>query len=1191
MKLRFNLLPITLLFIQSLALHAQTNISLNKLLKGDTAYGFSVKAVYLNASSQAMGARFVHTLTGFTIDLLQIESVPQAFIYANSFPTSDKGEPHTQEHLLITKGNKGRDLSMAKDMSVSNYNAFTSQLHTAYHFYTGAGPDVFYSLFEKYMDALLKPNYSDEEVHREVRNWGVVESPDKTLRLQEKGSVYMEMLTGTDNPDNLLYYHMIDMLYGKPHPLSLNSGGDPAGIRILNEKDISAFHKNNYWLGNMGAIISLPSSIPVSEALIKMNQICKNLDNGSDDHPKKSADLSESLHPAETGTIRVVPVPTDDLTKSGSMYFAYPPLLILSISEYMELDNFMTAFAGDPSSTLNKVFVDSKTKLPNMDAQDVSYAVDNFGEAIHPVIISITGIKPEYLTKEKAELTRTRILEQLKIIAAYPDHSPELMNFNKRVENSLVSTVRYYNYMLNNPPRFGYRNTGDAWYDLFFQLSQTSDFKKSLVFTSQIDSIKKRMAGGANIWREDLAKWRLISVSPYVLFSKASPALKAEEENEAKQRADEEVKRLEKMYNFHDEQQAIRHYQMLYDSNTIALERLSQSGHIKFIDNPPLTRDDQLIYNQKKILGKIPALNVVFNNMTNATAGIAISLNSVKENQLVLLAMLPELLTQTGYIKNGQAISYDEMQQEIQNQIQSLTSYFTTSVNTGRAELIVKASGNNASESIRAVEWMGNVLYHPNWEPGNLSRIRDLINQTLSELRNKMLGNEERWIGDPITAYRRQDQPLVLATSSFLTREHNIFRLKWMLKDSGNPEDGLAIHSFLTSLQNASTKRKDMAELLDFMRSENPALSDSSLSKNPVAKLFLQLAPFPKSVAREAANDLAQISINMPDSSLDVDWKYLCGVIRYGLEQGPIKTLEMLNSLRKGLLNENGSRVFLIGSAQTDSILTSALDKLVSDFNQSEFVQYIYSSGRIIDGRLKERLHTSEPVIFAGLINPDSKTGVMSNSAPLFRLTDTSRDQLLNYLATELYAGSGSQSVYARVISSGLSYGGGIGPLQAAGRYSFSVQKTPELQQTLQFVINELKHASYDSSMLGHVLSLAVSGIRSPDNYDLRGEQMSFDLTEGSNPEIIRAFRTAILKLGKEPGVMKEIYSRKDQVNEMVLPGYGIPSSQVMGGSFFVIGPEHQMALYEAYLKSSSNGPNTKLYRLYPRDFWMVEKN
>ena len=65
-----------------------------------------------------MGARFIHEKTGFTLDLLQIESVPQVFFYVNTFPVSDRGEPHTQEHLLITKGNKGHQINTREGMSL-----------------------------------------------------------------------------------------------------------------------------------------------------------------------------------------------------------------------------------------------------------------------------------------------------------------------------------------------------------------------------------------------------------------------------------------------------------------------------------------------------------------------------------------------------------------------------------------------------------------------------------------------------------------------------------------------------------------------------------------------------------------------------------------------------------------------------------------------------------------------------------------------------------------------------------------------------------------------------------------------------------------------------------------------------------------------------------------------------------------
>jgi len=54
------------------------------------------------------------------------------------------------------------------------------------------------------------------------------------------------------------------------------------------------------------------------------------------------------------------------------------------------------------------------------------------------------------------------------------------------------------------------------------------------------------------------------------------------------------------------------------------------------------------------------------------------------------------------------------------------------------------------------------------------------------------------------------------------------------------------------------------------------------------------------------------------------------------------------------------------------------------------------------------------------------------------------------------------------------------------------------------------------------------------------------------------------------------------------LPGYGKSVKNVPGGIYFVIGPEKQMQAYEAYLKSV-DGANTTLFRLYPRDFWMME--
>jgi hypothetical protein len=96
-------------------------------------------------------------------------------------------------------------------------------------------------------------------------------------------------------------------------------------------------------------------------------------------------------------------------------------------------------------------------------------------------------------------------------------------------------------------------------------------------------------------------------------------------------------------------------------------------------------------------------------------------------------------------------------------------------------------------------------------------------------------------------------------------------------------------------------------------------------------------------------------------------------------------------------------------------------------------------------------------------------------------------------------------------------------------------------------------------------------------------------LTDGRTPGMIRNFRLGILKLRNDRDLISEIYGYKQMAYEKILPGgYGIPSKDVKGGSYFVIGPEKQMQLYEGYLKSVE-GKDARLYRLYPRDYWMPE--
>ncbi|MBA2731866.1 MAG: hypothetical protein H0U54_03120, partial [Acidobacteria bacterium] len=94
------------------------------------------------------------------------------------------------------------------------------------------------------------------------------------------------------------------------------------------------------------------------------------------------------------------------------------------------------------------------------------------------------------------------------------------------------------------------------------------------------------------------------------------------------------------------------------------------------------------------------------------------------------------------------------------------------------------------------------------------------------------------------------------------------------------------------------------------------------------------------------------------------------------------------------------------------------------------------------------------------------------------------------------------------------------------------------------------------------------------------------DLADGMTPEVIARFRKAILELRRKPNLSDELYKRMEQAYAKVLPGYGVKAKDVTGGVFFVIGPEKQFGLYEDYLKTVE-GADTRVFRLYPRDFWM----
>ncbi|MBA3242050.1 MAG: hypothetical protein H0T60_12555 [Acidobacteria bacterium] len=1166
------------------------NVSLDQLSEGRTVNGFKSEALYLNDADRPFGTRLRHARTGFTLDFLALESVPQVFLWVNSFPTSDRGEPHTQEHLLLGKGNVGRTMSGLEGMSLANSSAFTQQWRTAYHMHTAAGPEVFYTLFERQTDALLHPDYSDEEIRREVSHWGINENPaDKSLRLEEKGTVYQEMISSYERPVYRLFRDINQMLYGNDHPLALSAGGWPAAIREMKPEDIKKFHSDNYRLGNMGMVASFPKEMPLADVTRRLDEILNRLEPKQEQQRFASEADLPAPKPATAGLVKLVEYPHKNEQQPGWVMFAWPAQLELDTQEEALLSLFLQNVAGDATTNLYKLFVDTKTRVIDTGAKGVFAFLDDEMVEGNPVYMGLSDVTPANMTTENIERIRKLIRVEMERIASFKDGSPELAEFNERLKNRIIQSRRGLSKFVNSPPGFGFRSSDSGWMTHLQKLNRTKGFRKSVTLKPELAEVERLLSGNENIWGKYVAKWKLVDSVPYGVAAKPNPKMIEQEERDKAARSSAEAARLKEKYKVADEREAIRRYKAEYDATTAELERQAkQAATMKFVEKPPLTLDDQLDFKQTKLAGGVPLVASNFDNMTSATAGVALRLDGVPEDQLAYLSMLPALLTQVGVIKDGKPVSFEEMSEMLRKEILALNAYFSTNFGTNRAELVVRGAGNDSAESRRAVEWMKLVLQSPDWRPENLARIRDVVDQTLSGMRSRMQGSEESWVNNPADAYWRQDNPLLLTTSSFLTQAHNVHRLRWMLKDAGAEREGVS--AFLEKLAAApqeNAEREHLKNLLLFM--QKGELKDRYYQD--LKSAFNELSPGAKALAVEASKDLDQILSDIPDSSLAADWAYVVRQIRRDLLVSPEKTLADLGALRRSLLKTGGTRLFVIGSRATQTTLEPDLNSLLAGLEKATVTPARYSNAKLIETRLHGRIAEKDVPIFVGLMNPNTQGGVFLNSAPsVSYLEADNRDALLDYLASRLYAGRGGHGIFIKTWGAGLAYSNGFRGSPNVGRMGWYAERTPELPQTLRFVIDELKKAQPDPGLVEYAVAVAFGDFRSASPYEVRGEAMANDLADGLTPEAVARFRRALLELRRTPNLSNELFKRMGPVYARILPGYGVKAADVAGGIYYVIGPEKQLNAYEEYLKTVE-GPGARLYRIYPRDYWMPLKD
>jgi Zn-dependent M16 (insulinase) family peptidase len=1138
----------------ALVLVSPARAALKDLKEGQSISSFTVHALYLNASDEPMGARFIYK-NGMPVDVLFFASVPQISVFAKTLPVGEKGEPHTGEHLLIGKGRIGKYLNSLLGMRLAGHTAATFDDLTNYQFHTEAGPEGFYEVLENYLQALLHPEFTDEEIRREVENLGTDRAQDGTLHLDEKGTVYQEMVSTMEKPGSVNWDQMKRMVFGPTHPLARNAGGLPAALRELTPEEVRRFHDANYRLGpNMEMVAALPLSYTVEDFLAKLDGIFAKLQ--PQDAPNDYAKLPPP-QPLDKPEIQIGKFPSDDLNVPQSALFVWKVEEGLSMADETRLGLLLSLAAGGETSYLYRDLVDGKTRLLNSGATGVSGWIDSPPQDFPA--ISVDGLPAANVTPENLGKLRDAIMARIEALELMKPGSADLKEADDKARSMISSARRGMLKFMDDPPHFGDRGNGVAWHRHLDGLNAETGFSKSVSMKEVYDDLLKQIDSGANPWAPLIERSGLLQ-APYVSAVKPDAALLAKDKADKQNRLDADLSDIEKSEGETDPQKALEKFAADASSKTAELAaRDAAIPRPDFVKDPPLTLDD---VDYKVETGKAGrgVVRTLFGSTPFTEVELDFDLSGVPARDLDLLVALSPALTDVGAtLKSGETLDYVKAQERSRSEIYGLSSGLSFTPRAARYELSLTAEGSTPQEVDKSVEWLENYLIRRSTGAAARERLIDILRQDIQSGRNIFQQPEEYWVQGAAAAYEHQDQPIYMAGVSPFTALRERTRLRWRL-ESPAPEKKAEYDKTLSALA-AAAKAETREQLTARLEKTEGELGET---------LRFELAHLPPDSWRP---DLARV---LAETRADIDtpagW-----------------TMSRIQGLLDRVLTQQGARVHLTGDAANTEHGAALADALLARLPRGAAGRVAPSGRPLVLARLKERVpelrDARRPPVHVALVNNGTKTGVHVETAPGPNYHSRRRQNAIDFLASEAFGGAAPHSFFMQTWSAGLAYSNGVHPSAASGRVGYYAERCPDLAQTMRFVVDlASRTAVSDPFFVEYALSNAFRDYRGAGDFASRGAALAVDLTDGDTPEAVKGFKQLLIKTAAEPGVGLEIQRRVPAVLGRVLVGLGPKVSQGEDASAFVIGPDDLLTKYEDFLRRS--GETNALVRLYPRDFW-----
>ena len=1158
MKKQLFLLAAVILSLTSLL---WGDILLKNLKEGDRLGGFRVEALYLNGEDDPVGARFRHE-AGTVVDYFQIQTVPQAYLWFNTPPASDGGEPHTLEHVVLSKGNKGKYAAALEEMSLGMSSAFTQQFRTSYSMNTSAGVDVFYSLLETKIDSLLFPDYSREELRREVMNIGVKENPDGTLAVEEKGTIYAEMSSAFEKPNSLAFFRLTQNLFGQDDPRGRSSGGYPPAIRKAVPDDIITFHDRYYRTDNMGLILVMPDEVPLGDALNRTDTILKD----------KAAVPASAVHPddrlgdlADIDGTRApvwekVPYPAANANTPGIVLYAWR-VPVKTAEEEILLDLFISGmFSGENSRMWGKL-IDPRTRAADTGANWVGGWYDSVTRTCY---VMINNVRADFEPEKGMETLYGILTADWKDFLSLDKESAGLREFNDLMGVLILEQVNEGKAILENPPRFGYRAIGSQWMNHLSLLHRNGGFERELSMETLLNRIHERLTSDPSLFQKALGEWGLISQKPFAVRTVPDPGYTARMEREKQKRIRGYEEDLKRRFHTADLQQALRSCQEEAERKTAEIEETEKSIRMpSFLSTPPLELDRSLRYEETSLPRGGELFTAFFDQMETVTTALYYNLKSVPEEDYFYLSGLPEILFYAGLSENGKDSPYEEIEKRLKKEVLSLDIDFAGNSRTGRVELKVSASGRKGDEALRAVEWIRDMTEKTWLTEKNAPRLADVISRSLSEAMNLMRqSKEEFWVHDPSTAFHTQDNHLYLSCLSTLTKQYNLFRLKWRLKDFSG--DRKAFSRDMDKAEKAlnSMDREEFLETLRKMKSEK---GEGDFS--------------------QAADDLLAFIPALPPGSWKNDTAMLMATIEEELSVSPGLAVRELKKLMGGLRNRHLVRVVIAGNTGGVTEAARAVTGLLDGYDTRQIKFRAPDSSPLVWTNIEHRLGSVDDRRFVALINPDSTTGVHMNRAAIRNIHTYTDEDIYRTLASKLLGGSSPRSLFMQTWRAGLAYSNGFNASLESGVVNYYAERCPDLAQTMAFVQETLAQTPADPELLNGVLPSFFYTIEAGGFVD-RAQTMAGLLTDGSTPDLFRRFRQRVLDLSMQDDFQEKTFRYINDWAALVVPG--LRPEIPFGGTVYIIANGGQTLRYEEYLEKAAGAPG--IIRIYPRDYWAVTR-